>query len=149
MTRLNLICFDYGEKRIGVAIGQNLTATATPLETIALRRGRPDWQRISQLVRDWQPRALIVGNPLNMDGTVQPITHAADRFARQLAGRFGLPVYLADERLSTFEARLRLGSGAGIDAVAAQVILESWLATYRDAEAAGAAAMIPDRAGQG
>lgn len=128
MNRPNLLCFDYGDKRIGVAVGQNLTATATALETIVSRRGRPDWRRIAILIRDWEPHALIVGNPLNMDGSRQPVTDAADRFARQLAGRFGLPVYRADERLSTFEATQRTGMDSGVDAVAAQVILETWLA---------------------
>lgn len=131
MNRPNLICFDYGDRRIGVAVGQNLTDTATPLETIESRRGRPDWGRISVLVRDWQPHALVVGNPLTMDGSRQPVTDAADRFARQLAGRFGLPVYRADERLSTYEAVQRAGTDVGVDAIAAQVILESWLAQQR------------------
>lgn len=128
MTRHNLICFDFGEKRIGVAVGQRLTGTANPLETVAVRNHRPDWRRIGELVEQWQPCALVVGSPLTMDGTRQPVSDAADRFARRLAGRFGLPVHRADERLSTFEARKRLQRTDKLDAVAAQVILESWLA---------------------
>ena len=131
MNHPNLICFDYGDRRIGVAVGQDLTFSATPLETIESRGGRPDWRRISVLVRDWRPQALVVGNPLNMDGSRQPVTDTADRFARQLAGRFGLPVYRADERLSTFEAAQRAGTRVGVDAIAAQVILESWFAQRR------------------
>jgi len=130
VTDRGLICFDYGEKRIGVAVGQHLTGTATPLETIPVRKGRPDWRRITAVIERWQPAALIVGDPLNMDGTRQPVSDAADRFARRLAGRFKLPVHRADERLSTFEARDRAGRSGDLDAVAAQVILESWLAEH-------------------
>lgn len=130
MTGQGLICFDYGEKRIGVAIGQRIIGIATPLETIRVRNGRPDWPRIALLIKRWRPAALIVGHPLNMDGSRQPVTDAADRFAKRLAGRFGLPVHRADERLSTFEARDRTGRSADLDAVAAQVILESWLAEH-------------------
>ncbi|MGH2348861.1 MAG: Holliday junction resolvase RuvX [bacterium] len=130
MTGQGVICFDYGAKRIGVAIGQSLTGTATPLETIPVRNGRPDWRRIAVLIERWSPVALIVGHPLNMDGSRQAVTDAADRFARRLTGRFGLPVHRADERLSTFEARDRTGRSSDLDAVAAQVILESWLADH-------------------
>ncbi|OGT82034.1 MAG: Holliday junction DNA helicase RuvA [Gammaproteobacteria bacterium RIFCSPLOWO2_02_FULL_61_13] len=128
MSPGTLICFDYGEKRIGVAVGQPITATATALEIIAVRHGRPDWERIEMLLRDWQPQALVVGNPLNLDGTRQPCTDAADRFARKLAGRFRLPVHRADERLTTFAARRQMPGRVKVDAEAAKVILESWLA---------------------
>lgn len=124
--------FDYGTERIGVAVGQSLTGTATPLETLAVRRGRPDWDRVRVLLDQWQPAALVVGTPLNMDGTPQPLGARADRFARQLAGRFGLPVHRADERLSSVEARQRLGRSRDLDAVAAQVILETWLSEHAD-----------------
>ena len=136
MTGQSLICFDYGKKRIGVAIGQRLTGTATPLETVAVRNGRPDWKRIESLILEWRPAALVVGHPLNMDGTSQTMTAAADRFARKLSGRFGLPVHRSDERLSSFEAGERTGRRHDLDAVAAQVILESWLAEH-PADAAG------------
>ena len=127
MNAQTLLCLDFGEKRIGVAVGQALTRTATPLETIAVRHGRPDWDRLARLVESWQPGAIVVGNPVNMDGSRQKVTASADRFARRVAGRFNLPVYRADERLSTFEARLRNRRGGHDDAIAAQVILESWL----------------------
>ena len=125
-----LICFDYGEKRIGVAVGQTITATATPLETIRVRNNQPDWNRISGLIEQWRPAALVVGQPLNMDGTRQLLTDLAERFARQLEGRYHLPVHLADERLSTYEAKDRLQDDHNLDPVAAQVILESWLLEY-------------------
>ena len=130
-----LLCFDYGEKRIGVAVGQHVTATASALEIVAVRHGRPDWERIETLMRDWQPQALVVGNPLNLDGTRQPCTDAADRFARKLAGRFRIPVHRADERLTTHAARGLVKGRVKVDAEAAKVILESWLAEQRPAPA--------------
>ena len=127
-----LIAFDFGEKRIGTAIGQTVTRTATPLETIPVQRGKPDWSAIDRLVDAWKPGALVVGLPLDMDGTEQWITARARRFANRLRARSGLPVHLADERLSTREAWTRLvESGSrrtGPDPVAAQVILEGWFA---------------------
>jgi putative holliday junction resolvase len=134
-----LLCFDYGEKRIGVAVGQQVTGTATALEIVAVRHGRPDWERIGTLVRDWRPVALVVGLPLDMDGARQPVTDAADRFARKLAGRFRMPVHRADERLTTMEARRQAPRRDRLDAEAARIILESWLAEPRGDHAAGPA----------
>lgn len=122
-----LLCFDFGTKRIGVAVGQTLTDTATPLEIIPVRNNRPDWDRIGALIRQWQPRALLVGNPLNIDGSRQQLTAYADKFAGKLKGRFRLPVLRAEERLTTVEARSRRRDGDHIDDVAAQLILEGWL----------------------
>ena len=127
-----LIAFDFGEKRIGSAVGQTLTGTAAPLETIPVRGAKPDWHAIDRLIAAWKPDALVVGLPLNMDGSEQWITRRAQRFADGLRSRSGLPVHLADERLSTREAWERLiERGArreGPDPIAAQVILEGWLA---------------------
>ncbi|MFQ5659480.1 MAG: Holliday junction resolvase RuvX [Gammaproteobacteria bacterium] len=129
MRGKKLICFDYGEKRIGVAVGQTLTATASPLETISVRNGKPDWHRISALIDQWRPQALIVGRPLCMDGSRQPLTNLTGKFVRQLKGRYHLPVHYEDERLSSYEARQRQKNrNDQLDAIAAQVILESWLA---------------------
>ncbi len=122
-----LLCFDFGTKRIGVAVGQTLTDTATPLEVIPVRNNRPDWDRISAIIRQWQPQALLVGNPLNMDGSRQQLTACADKFAGKLQGRFRLPVLRAEERLTTVAARSRQRDKEHIDHVAAQVILEGWL----------------------
>lgn len=126
-----LLGFDYGEKRIGVAVGQTLTATATPLTTVPVTRNQPDWQQISELISTWQPDALVVGMPLTMTDDTQPLTELAARFARQLEGRYHLPVYTADERLSSREARQRIRSSHNVDPVAAQVILETWLSEHR------------------
>ena len=128
---ITLLCFDYGEKRIGVAVGQTLTGTATALRTLAARAGAPDWSAVDALLAEWRPDALVVGLPLNMDGSEQPLTARARRFARRLAQRHPLPLYFADERLSTREARGREGAAApreGRDALAAEVILEGWMA---------------------
>ena len=126
-----LLAFDYGEKHIGVAVGQTLTGTANPLETVRVTRSHPDWSAIARIVKTWQPGALVVGLPLNMDGSEQNVTRRARRFGNQLVGRYRLPVHLVDERLTTREARDRLGStgrAASDDhPVAAQIILESWL----------------------
>jgi len=122
------ICFDYGEKRIGIAVGQMLTQTATALEIIQVRNNKPDWQRIAEIIDEWQPHAFVVGIPLQMDGTRQKLTDSAEKFSHQLEGRYKLPVHYADERLSSYEARRRLKDTRNLDAVAAQVILESWLA---------------------
>ena len=131
MTKaLTLIGFDFGEKRIGVAVGQTLTGTATPLETIPALAGIPDWNRIARLIQQWRPQALIVGEPLNMDGTKQEITATATGFADELRRRFALPVMLADERLSSYEARQRLKDTYHLDPVAAQAILETWLSEH-------------------
>jgi len=126
-----LLAFDYGERHIGVAVGQTLTGTANPLESIRVRNAKPDWAAISRIVSAWHPGALVVGLPLNMDGTEQSVSRRARRFGNQLLGRYQLPVHLVDERLTTREARDRLASegraGTEDHPVAAQIILESWL----------------------
>lgn len=131
---VTLLCFDYGEKRIGVAVGQTLTGTATALSTLGARGGAPDWAAVAALLDEWRPDALVVGLPLNMDGSEQRLTARARHFARRLAQRHPLPLYFADERLSTREARGREGAAApreGRDALAAEVILEGWMAGAR------------------
>lgn len=128
---VTLLAFDYGDKQIGVAVGQTVTATANPLDCVRVRCTGPDWDSIARLIATWQPDALVVGLPLNMDGTEQHMTHASKRFEDQLRVRFSLPVYSMDERLSTREARERLARAGQFDAaddpVAAQIILEGWL----------------------
>jgi putative Holliday junction resolvase len=122
------LCFDHGAKRIGVAVGQSITATATPLETVFCKNGKPDWQQISRLIRQWQPNEFVVGLPLTMNGERQEATESAEKFSRQLHGRHPLPVHLVDERLSSLEARNRLKNSYNVDPVAAQLILETWFA---------------------
>ena len=136
-----LLAFDYGDVSIGVAVGQTVTETASPLTTVRVRGRRPDWNTISSLVRTWEPDALVVGLPYNMDGTEQATSVSARRFGRQLHGRYRLPVHLVDERLTTREARSRLveqGDPEGDDdPVAAQVILESWFSEQTRGDVAG------------
>lgn len=135
-----LLGFDYGLRRIGVAVGQELTGTASALTTLSNSDSGPDWLVITRLIKEWQADALVVGIPLNMDDSEHEMTHAARRFARQLQGRYGLPVYEADERLSSMEAeqvmiaqnirspnRKRQQHRARIDREAAQIILQTWL----------------------
>ena len=127
-----LLGFDFGEKRTGVAVGQSLTGTATALTTLNSQRNKPDWLGIETLIKEWQPNALVVGIPVHMDGTEQAMTLAARKFARQLEGRFQLPVHEAEERLSSVEAEQALGTNpdkADIDREAARIILQSWLGT--------------------
>ena len=130
-THQTLLGFDYGRKRIGVAVGQQITRSATALTTVRARDGKPDWPAISHLIEEWKPDALVVGIPYHMDGTEQDMTHAARRFSRQLEGRYRLPVYPADERLTSYivESSLPGNSNAhqDIDPLAARLILQDWL----------------------
>jgi len=123
--------FDYGTRRIGVAVGQTITRSATPLLTLTSRDEAPDWNRITALIEEWKPSALVVGLPYNMDDTEAEIAPRARRFARQLEGRYHLPVHMVDERLTSLEAERMLGPGAEedgrVDALAAVLILETWL----------------------
>jgi putative holliday junction resolvase len=126
-----LMGFDYGPRKIGVAVGQTITGSATPLTTLRSYGERPDWARIEGLIREWQPEAAVVGLPFNMDDSETELAPRARRFARQLEGRFRLQVHLVDERLTSLEARRQLGPEAisleVIDAMAAKLILETWL----------------------
>jgi putative Holliday junction resolvase len=126
-----LLAFDFGEKRTGVAVGQTISATATPLQTISNRDGAQDYETIERLIHEFQADALVVGLPLNMDGTEQATTRMVRNFVRRLEGRFHLPVYLVDERLSSHEAEQQLAGRAdkktGIDAEAACIILTDWM----------------------
>ncbi len=145
-TEQTILAFDYGARRIGVAIGNTITRTARPLQTVCEEMNTRRFARIGALLAQWHPDSLVVGRPLHPDGTPHQVTLAAERFARQLNGRFGLPVELVDERYSTVEARTRRheamsdgrpsqtapgasssGAAEGDDAAAAAVILEQYL----------------------
>lgn len=122
------MAFDFGTTRIGVAIGQRITGTATPLSVIRARDGIPDWQEIDRLVAEWRPAVFVVGLPINMDGTDSDMSAAATKFSRRLTGRYGIATELMDERLSTFEAK-EFDNPDQVDAIAAKLILETWLST--------------------
>lgn len=129
---VRVMAFDWGLKRIGVAVGNTLLSTCEPLCVLKARDGVPKWEAIAELFEEWQPELLIVGDPLNMDESMQETTRRARRFSRQLEGRFNLPVALIDERLTSREARIQLeeqglGYHGAVDAHAAQLILQTWL----------------------
>ena len=129
---VNLIAFDFGTSKIGVASGQTLTGSATPLPSIKHGRRSPDWRAIEELIVRWGPKVLLVGLPLNMDGTENRLCALARDFALCLENRTSLRVELVDERLTTREAYERqehIGGGE-IDSIAAQVIAETWLAQH-------------------
>jgi putative Holliday junction resolvase len=137
LPRGYVLAFDFGLRRIGAAVGQSTTCTASGLQTIANGRD-PDWAAIDRLIRDWRPQALLVGLPLGPEGDETDMSRAARRFGEALRERYTLPVDYADERLTSRAAEsrfaeLRASGGlrrkhAGqLDAISAQIILENWL----------------------
>lgn len=130
------MAFDFGLRKIGVAMGNCLLGTTTSLPVLMAKDGVPDWQLVQKLVEEWRPDLLVVGEPLNMDGTASELSARADKFARRLHGRLGLKVEMVDERLSSFEAKSvsRERGHRGdykrqpIDSLAAELILRTWLA---------------------
>jgi putative Holliday junction resolvase len=135
MQHQTALAFDFGMKSIGVAVGQRITSTASPLAALRATDGIPNWDVVAKTILDWQPSVLVVGLPLNMDGTPQAITDNAKKFGRRLAHKYNLPVHYQDERLSTVEAKARLFELGGykklskekVDSVSACLIYESWL----------------------
>ena len=118
------LAFDFGTQRVGVATGNRITRTAQPLTTIA-EQGASRFEKIARLLAEWQPDALVVGVPFHPDGAAHDNTDRARRFARQLHGRFHLPVHEVDERYTTTEARA--AGAADVDAASAVLILEQFL----------------------
>ncbi|HVL57214.1 MAG TPA: Holliday junction resolvase RuvX [Burkholderiaceae bacterium] len=123
-----VLAFDFGTRRIGAAIGNSVTGTARPLESFAAAPRAAAFARIAQLIEAWQPDALVVGVPSDADPALAGTAARCRRFARQLNGRFGLPVHEIDERYSTHEAQAIIGTGGDDDAMAAAVILQQYLA---------------------
>lgn len=117
------LAFDFGTRRTGVAIGNTLTRSARPLSTIDAVERDARWAAIAALVQEWQPATLVVGIPRHTDGTAHEMTARCERFARQLEGRFGLPVVRVDERYSSSVSE----EADDVDAAAAAVILQQWL----------------------
>ncbi len=128
--------FDFGTKRIGVAVGQTITKTANDLITLNTNNGQIPWPQLESLIQQWHPDAFIVGLPLNKDGTPHTITEKAQIFGKSLESRFQLPVYFMDERLSSIEAEHLLSQRGtdrekgDIDKMAAKLILESWFNSF-------------------
>jgi putative Holliday junction resolvase len=138
----HILSFDFGLRRIGVAVGQTATDTASSLETVSHRR-EPDWVAIDRLVKEWKPSTLLVGLPLGPEGEETEMSKAARRFGAALQKRFSLDLAFANERLSSRAARERFvelrASGSvrrkgvsQLDAMAAQIILENWLQSLHD-----------------
>lgn len=140
MLKGTILAFDYGLKRIGVATGETLTGQAHPLTTLDNRNPTQTLQAIKNLLNEWQPVALVVGRPCHMDGKAHEMTRAAEKFADTLRSLSPCPIFFADERLTSLDAERRLKeSGCSfhkkglaikplIDTVAAQLILQTWLA---------------------
>jgi len=125
-----ILAFDYGTHKIGVASGNSLLGTATPLKALPCKNTQPNWDDIAALLKEWEPEGLVVGLPLNMDGSESESTARAKKFANRLKGRFGMKVWLVDERLSTREARERTGirqADNRVDSMAAVIIAEGFL----------------------
>jgi len=128
------LCFDYGVKRMGVAVGSRMLGHATELPPLKAQNGQPDWSQVADLIVEWGPDFFVVGLPLNMDGSESELSRRASRFGRRLQGRFNKPYYMMDERLSSYEAkgeaisqfRQRNFGEHSVDGRAACLILESW-----------------------
>mgnify|MGYP001248610171 CR=1 FL=1 len=127
MPEETLLAFDYGLKKIGVALGNTLTRQARPLRILTPATRVERFARVGELLREWQPERVIVGLPLTLDGAEQAASQQARRFANQLHGRFGVVVELVDERGSSLEAQQILGNNQADDAMAACVILQRYL----------------------
>ena len=132
-----IMAFDFGTKRIGVAVGQSITGTATPLSPLSARDGIPDWEQIGRLLEEWKPDAVLVGIPLNMDGSESEMSLRARKFGNRLHGRFHKKLIFSDERLTSFEAKGMVIERGGnrnfgensVDGLAAMLLLEGW---FRD-----------------
>lgn len=129
-----LLAFDFGTRRIGVASGQELLGTGRQLTMIPARDGIPDWNHIEKLLAEAKPQLVLVGLPLNMDGTENDMCARARKFGKRLHGRYHVPVEMVDERLTSFEAKGEVMAAGGsrdfgrhgVDDLAAVLILETW-----------------------
>ena len=132
--RGTLLGFDFGEKRIGVAVGETSVAIANPIGAIEAAANEERFRAIAKLVDEWKPAAFVVGRPRHADGSPHAVAKLAEKFARRLAARYALPVAFVDETLSSAEAQSRLrdsrtrrARSGDVDALAAAVILQAWL----------------------
>lgn len=133
------LCFDFGEKRLGVATGIRSQLSSQALTVLNVTNDQPDWSQVEKLIKEWRVEAFVVGLPLNMDTSEQLLTQKARKFADRLHGRFGLPTYLHDERLSSAEVKDYLFEMGGykklkqnpIDAYAAELILKGFFEQHQ------------------
>lgn len=134
-TSQRLLAFDYGLRQIGVAVGSTGFGTSEPLPILRARDGQPNWDEVGALLAEWQPNLLLVGDPLNMDGSVSELAERARKFARRLEGRFNIKTEMIDERLSSFEVKQQQKTAGHrgdytkqpVDSLAAQLLLQDWL----------------------
>lgn len=129
--QLSALAFDFGTHKIGVAVGQTITGSASPLPELKASNGQPNWDQVAALIAEWQPDIFVVGVPVMMDGSEFDLTQRARKFGQRLQGRFGKPWYPMDERLTSFEARELARtqpqrSKGLVDSLAASLILQSW-----------------------
>lgn len=140
MSHQSFFGVDYGTRKIGIAVGQTLTTTAMGIAVIPVRNGEPEWKEFDALVQRWKPHAFVVGMPYNMDGSESEMTVQAQKFAQVLSERYQKPWHPMDERLSTRAAReisrdnaemigKRYNDKTKVDALAAQLLLESWFSS--------------------
>ncbi len=135
-----ILAFDYGLKRIGIAVGQGLTCSATPVTTLDAKQGEPDWSQVVELLKQWRPVACVVGIPFNMDGSESEMTQRVYNFVKALRSHYNRPIYGMDERLSSYAAEQMMiqedhksiRDKKKIDSMAAKIILESWLHEFKD-----------------
>ncbi len=132
-----VIAFDFGLRNIGVAIGQEVTKSASTFYVIKAKEGEPDWKELDIIIEEWNPNLLVVGDPLNMDGTGSNIKKRSDKFAASLKNRYGIDLHLMDERLTTKEAAERIKSpstglkeATNMHSISAQIILEDGFRSF-------------------
>ena len=125
---MQIIAFDYGEKKIGVAVGQTSTNTSSPLKVIFNNHGKVNWDEINSLLNEWNPDLIILGKPLNMDGTKSEVMKKVDKFYNNLMKIYKARYEYVDERLTTFEAKeiLKDNKGELVDANAAKILIDNW-----------------------
>ena len=128
-----VMAFDYGLRNIGIAIGQNITKSASTFYVIKAKEGEPDWIKLDSIVKEWEPALFIVGDPFNMDGTKSEFQKRISQFSSELNNRYKIRLHMMDERLTTKEAKERiktessgLRESANKHSISAQIILEDW-----------------------
>ena len=131
---MQIIAFDYGEKKIGVAVGQTSTNTSSPLQIIFNKDNKTNWISISSLLDEWKPNLILLGKPLNMDGSDSEIMKKVDKFYKELKSIYDADIEFVDERLTTFEAReiLKDEKHDNVDAHAAKILIDNWFDINRD-----------------
>ena len=131
---MQIIAFDYGEKKIGVAVGQTSTNTSSPLQIIFNKDDKTNWISISSLLDEWKPDLILLGKPLNMDGSESEIMKKVDKFYKELKSIYDADIEFVDERLTTFEAReiLKDEKHDDVDAHAAKILIDNWFDINRE-----------------